>query len=354
MADHELTREEVFALAGAFRVDAAKTLLRMVHFPAWAVPESGYANSLDFWSLIAEQVAAGVMADGRSKILSGARDRFPGSKKFAAFAAAAAPPAVPGPSGQAAPSGPAVSVAGSRGVQVGNNNVQINYHAHEPARPAAAADGTARDGTAGDADRTAVLRVLVIGASPIDPDLPHVRADREAHAIETVAVPDRVEVKVVLGAEATDVRHVGSFKPHIVHFVCHGTADSLVFSDTRGEADYVSAARVAERLRFYRDEHGVRLRAVVLAACDGQALAPFFSGVADTVIGHRGKLADQCGVTFAEQFYARLNDAPALTGPVPSAISLAALAREAAQLAAQYSAACDPVIANLIVAPDGG
>jgi hypothetical protein len=137
--------------------------------------------------------------------------------------------------------------------------------------------------------RTA-LRVLVIGASPLDPDLPHVR--------------------------------------------------------------------------FYRDERGVRLRGVVLAACDGQTLAPFFAGVADTVIAHRDRLADQCGVAFAEQFYTLLNAeagrtaaahaAPGHAVTRAAAPDLAGVAREAAQLTAQYSAACDPVIASLIVLHDGG
>lgn len=293
MADDELTREEVFALAGAFTVGTAKTLLRLARFPSWAIPENGYANSLQFWTLIAQELTDGVMPGGRRKILEAAAAWLPANEKLAAFAAA-------------------------------------------------------------DWDWTATLRVLVIGASPIDPDLPHVRADREARAIENVALPDRVVVKVVLGAEATDVQHVGSFRPDIVHFVCHGTADSLVFSDARGESDYVAAARVADRLRFYRDEQGVRLRGIVLAACDGQTLAPCFVGVADTVIAHYGKLADQCGVAFAEHFYARLNDTPGSADGNLATCDLAALAREAAQLAAQYSTACDPVVANLIVLPEGG
>ena len=59
--------------------------------------------------------------------------------------------------------------------------------------------------------------------------------------------------------------------------------------------------------------------------------------------GHRGKLSDPW-VAFATQLYRRLNE----TG------DLAAAAREAAQLTAQFSAACDAVTASLIVLPDGG
>jgi hypothetical protein len=379
MAGQELTRDEVFALAGAFPVGSAKTLLTLARFPSWAVPETGYANGREFWVKVSEQLEAGVMPGGRAKILEAARDWFPANERLAALAAAAAP----APAARSESAGAAISVADGRGVQVGSHNTQMNYLAYGVALAAPPAFPA----------RTAALRVLVIGASPLDPDLPHVRADREAHAIERVAAPDRVEVKLVLGAEATDVQRVGTFRPDIVHFVCHGTADSLVFSDADGESDYVAAARVAQRLRFYRDDRGVRLCGIVLAACDGETLAPFFAGVADTVIAHRGKLADQCGVAFAEQFYTLLNAkpgraapgqaapgpvahlaapdlaapdlaapdlaapdlaAPDLAAPDLAGPDLAGIAREAAQLTAQYSAACDPVIANLIVRRDGG
>ena len=60
-------------------------------------------------------------------------------------------------------------------------------------------------------------------------------------------------------------------------------------------------------------------------------------------------------MAFAEQFYALLNAAaPSPRDTQLAAPDLAAIAREAAQLTAQYSAACDPVMAGLIVLHDGG
>lgn len=188
----------------------------------------------------------------------------------------------------------------------------------------------------------AVLRVLVIGASPLD--VPPVRADQESRAIEEAALPGRVEVRYAPAAQATDLEKVRSFQPDIVHFVCHGEDDSLIFNDVLGESAPVKAELIARTLRFYRDRGGVRLRGIVLAACDGDTIAPAFSGAADTVIGHRGKLPDPCGVAFAARLYRLLNDTA----------DLAAAAAEAAQLTAQFAAECAPVIDNLIVLRESG
>ena len=70
-------------------------------------------------------------------------------------------------------------------------------------------------------------------------------------------------------------------------------------------------------------------------------------------------MPDSCGAAFAQQFYALLSDAavPARSNPAvpePEALDLTAIAREAAQLAAQYSAACEPVAEKLILLPGGG
>jgi CHAT domain/Effector-associated domain 1 len=321
MTDDEFTQEEVLALASAFPVPSAKTLLSAARFPSWAIPESGFANAREFWIKIAGQVADGVMEDGRRKILVEARRIFPYSKTIPE-----PPPEAPPP-----PDDPLAQVAGSQGVQVGSGNIQYNYF-RTASRP------------------SAVVRVLVIGASPFDPDLSVVRSDREARVIADVTTPERVKVMAVPAAEATDIRHVGSFQPHIVHFVCHGSDDSLVFNDIRGESDFVSAARIAKSLAHYRETPGVRLAAIVLAACDGHTLAPYFTGVADLVIAHRGRLSGPCGVTFAQQFYTLLNDA-SRPGAYPEGkpVDLEAIAREAAQLSAQFSAACEPVTENLIL-----
>ena len=336
----ELTPDEVRDLAETFPVGPpAATLLRMAKFPAAEIPVTGFHTSFDFWSLIAEKVRLGAMPDGRRKLLAAARERYPYGAKFAV------PPAGHAP---AAPTAAATTVVGGTGIQIGRNNVQNNYYGAPPqTTPAAKPEA----GNRPPPTRTAAVRVLVIGASPSDPDLPYARADREAHVIDAVARPDRIEVKAVVGAEATDMEKVRTFRPDILHFVCHGEDDRLIFNDMRGEADPVEASRIVELLRHYRAEDGVRLRAIVLAACDGQTLVPFFTAVADVVIGHRGKLADPCGEAFARQLY-RLLDDDSRDPADPR--DLAAAAREAAHLTAQFSGGCASVVDTLIVRPDAG
>jgi len=272
--------------------ERARTFLRHAGFPPGLIPEwhSGY----DFWGTVFFELGNGAMETPYRRLISVALRQFRSNEVLQRLLSADGPPASPGLS---APGPPA------------------------SARP---------------------LRVLVIGASPSD--MPPVRADRESRAIAKAAIPGSLDVDDVPGAEATDLENVRSFRPDILHFICHGEEDSLVFNDVRGESDPVKAGRIADTLRFYQQTAGVRLRGIVLAACDGETVAPFLASVADTVIAHRGKLSDPCGVAFATQLYRRLNETD----------DLAAAAREAAQLTAQFSDACDSVIESLIVLPGGG
>lgn len=136
MTDDELTRDEVIALADAFpSADSAQTLLRLARFPRAAIPMGGYSNSLGFWTLIGEQVANGVQEGMRLDILVTARGLLPANRQLAALVAAIDgddPPATTPPGPGSPPGSPAsggsVTMTGSRGTQVGSNNVQINFH----------------------------------------------------------------------------------------------------------------------------------------------------------------------------------------------------------------------------------
>jgi Effector-associated domain 1 len=123
MAVELLTNEEIVALADAFQGSAARTLLSRAGFPAWAVPERGYTNSLEFWSKIAEQLARGVMDNGRNELLAAAHHQFPYNERFGV---------APTSSGTVR-SGQAISVAESQGILVGEHNIQVNVFTGQPA-----------------------------------------------------------------------------------------------------------------------------------------------------------------------------------------------------------------------------
>ncbi len=186
------------------------------------------------------------------------------------------------------------------------------------------------------------LGVLVVGASPVD--LPPVRTDQESRVIGEAARAGRVSVGYAPAAHSTDLAKVRTLRPDILHFVCHGEDGHLMFNDLHGESDAVPVGRLVESLRFYRESAGVRLSGIVLAACDGRTLVPAFAEVAETVIGFAGKLPDPCGIAFARNLYTLLND----TGDLPAA------AAEAAHLTAQFSGACAPLVARLLVVGGSG
>lgn len=302
MDENELTAAEIRALAAAFPVgQPARTLLRLMRFPAELIPSMDGRTALQFWAELADLIAMGAVSDGRRRLLGAAQGIYPGNSVFS------------GP-------GPDVSPATVTALSP-TTGTAVAPPERTPVRRA----GTPTQ-----------VRVLVIGASPSD--MPPVRADREARAIAEAA-PTLLKAESALGAEATDLEKVREFRPDILHFACHGDDDCLIFNTVLGESDPVLASRIAQTLAYYRANSGVRLRAIVLGACDGGKLAPEFTGVADTVIAHRKALSDPCGVAFARQFY-RL---------VGGEASIAAAAREAAQLTAQYSEPCAAIIANLIV-----
>jgi Effector-associated domain 1 len=131
-ADDELTQEEIYALAGTFDVTAANTLLKLADFPPYAIPVTGFGNPLEFWSMIADQIAKGVMTNGRRRILAAAKRRYPAGNLFADSAL----PAEPKVSRHPPVIAESVLVTDARGVQFGDGAVQINFYAGKnPAEP---------------------------------------------------------------------------------------------------------------------------------------------------------------------------------------------------------------------------
>ncbi|MGK5534228.1 CHAT domain-containing protein, partial [Streptomyces sp. URMC 129] len=185
--------------------------------------------------------------------------------------------------------------------------------------------------------------VLYLGASPTGQQV--LRADRGLREVQDAArAGGRLRVTAYPAARTTDLRNVLTERPrpHILHLACHGVDGRLVFEDPFGEEHRLDARQVADTLRLYRSEYGIRLRGLVLASCDSADVVALFEGSADTVVAHTGPLDDLCANVFAGEFYRALQ----LDGNVRAA------ARVAAQHAANADDSCSMLRTGLVVLPD--
>ncbi|MFW6639323.1 effector-associated domain EAD1-containing protein [Nocardiopsis algeriensis] len=185
------------------------------------------------------------------------------------------------------------------------------------------------------------MRVLVMSAEPRGTQ--HLEAGREVRAITHALRGSGAEVELVPAARSTDLGRVLSFEPHVLHLVCHGEGDSLVFGDVHGEAHHVPARDLADTLRHYRKTSDTGLHGLVLSSCDGEHIAPLFTGAAEVVVAHRGRLDAACAAAFSGHLYERL----AQVGDLGRA------AATAAHHVRLTDASCAPVADGLLVLRQG-
>ncbi|MFE9448073.1 effector-associated domain EAD1-containing protein [Streptomyces sp. NPDC006739] len=157
--------------------------------------------------------------------------------------------------------------------------------------------------------RSPIERVLVVGAAPHGTQ--RVRADRELRAVQQATARGAITVDYCPAAAVTDLGRMLDVPPDVLHLVCHGEAEHLVFEDTYGDPHRVPAADVARLLDGYARSAGERLRGLVLASCDSTAVAELFREVAEVVVAHRGPLDDDTAVLYAAELYGLLRRVPA-------------------------------------------
>ncbi len=94
------------------------------------------------------------------------------------------------------------------------------------------------------------------------------------------------------------------YKPDIVHFSGHGSADgALIFEDASGAAKPVSAEAVGEMFRVLKG-----VRCVVMNACWSDTHATQIAKSVDCVIGMSRSVSDAAAIGFAAGFYGSLGD----------------------------------------------
>jgi hypothetical protein len=159
-------------------------------------------------------------------------------------------------------------------------------------------------------------RVLFMGASP--DGLRPIRAGSELRLIRQA--DQTIHVRDVPAPAVTDLRTIRLERPDVLHLACHGCGEQLVFEDGAGGRQTVHAAQVAETLRVYSDELGVRLRGIVLNACRSEPAAELLRPHAEIVVAHRDELLDGHGIAFAGALYLALPGAPTLAAAARIAV----------------------------------
>ena len=151
------------------------------------------------------------------------------------------------------------------------------------------------------------LRILILGASS-EGDL---RVGREAKriraAVESALHRDLVELDERPAATTTDLLDgITKFRPHVVHFSGHSSADLIVFEDERDEPhDGVVVTEKAFRAAVKATDDPPLL--VVLNSCSSASqIDNLVDDVAPFAIGMAEEIEDADAITYAAQFYAAL------------------------------------------------
>jgi uncharacterized repeat protein (TIGR01451 family) len=128
---------------------------------------------------------------------------------------------------------------------------------------------------------------------------------REMREVETLLRVGRgrprYQLEHCVAARLLDISQaLGDYRPQIVHFAGHGTADgSLVVEDDFGRASPVNPAGLADLLGGC----AASLRCVIVNACHSIALAEAIVKQIDYVVGMRSEIADSASVQFSLGFY---------------------------------------------------
>jgi hypothetical protein len=160
------------------------------------------------------------------------------------------------------------------------------------------------------------LRVLLVSSTP--GGLPALATPAEAALVgRTLASVGGLLLEPLSNATRLDVRSaVARFRPHLVHFMGHGTLDAgdasgLVLDDGYCRPDVVSGEALSDLLGA-----GSSVRIIVLNACltaagsaAASAAASLFTATrVSALVAMQFEISDRAALAFSEGFYSRLAD----------------------------------------------
>jgi hypothetical protein len=153
---------------------------------------------------------------------------------------------------------------------------------------------------------TPKVRILLLSSNPWN--VSRILVDEEAREvfekIHEGPYRDRFEVHSHVAVRPRDLqRLLLKYRPHIVHFSCHGSKQQrIILSGTDGRGKTVDQQGLANMFALY-NRH---VRLVLLNACFTEAQARSISKVVNYSIGTSKAIGDKVGVAFAGAFYRAL------------------------------------------------
>ncbi|MEM9483159.1 MAG: CHAT domain-containing protein, partial [Cyanobacteria bacterium P01_F01_bin.116] len=146
-------------------------------------------------------------------------------------------------------------------------------------------------------------RILILAANP--KDTKKLRLDEEVRVIEEglkrSLARDQFELITKWAVQTDDLRRaLLEHKPHIVHFLGHGTGTSgIALENGSGQTHLVKANALQELFDIFRDD----VECILLNACYSDEQASAIYECIDTVIGIRQTIEDQAAIKFSIGFY---------------------------------------------------
>lgn len=149
------------------------------------------------------------------------------------------------------------------------------------------------------------VTVLLFASEPRDQ--PRTDLDKEIREILTrigeAEFGHRITLQPWLAAQAFDlVPNCNRYKPHMVQFSGHGTADGYLTMGPRDRSEPVAAGRLIQMLSWAGED----LRIVFFNICDSEEHARAAAQLIDGAVGMRGKMHDAPARAFAAHLYSGL------------------------------------------------
>lgn len=151
------------------------------------------------------------------------------------------------------------------------------------------------------------IRILFLAADPSDLTRTRLAAEYQVirDELRKGRLADRFVIEAVFSVKIPDMTGaVLTFRPHIIHFSGHGSADGeLIFENSEAKARRATP----EDLEGIFMSLAGRVDAVILNACFSEEQAAVISRHIPYVVGMKGLVTDQAAICFSLGFYQSLS-----------------------------------------------